>query len=166
MQSELRFRGPPPGPPGPRLGSPPPGPPPEMGGMDAPPPPPFLGPLDGAPPFPHGPPPGPPPESNASRGFDPTDSATSRHTNLGVWDYYEEIPPKLNRVPIVKIYRRLTQGLGGAPYAWRLLKDVLQLAPMLVSLYLACIALNSAMPAVTLYYSSRMFQVVSLILPT
>jgi hypothetical protein len=62
---------------------------------------------------------------------------------------------------MVKVYKRITTGFNGAPYAWRLLKDVLQLAPMLVTLYLACMAFNAVMPAVALYYSSRMFQVVS-----
>ncbi|QRV90936.1 hypothetical protein RhiJN_18954 [Ceratobasidium sp. AG-Ba] len=96
----------------------------------------------------------------AGQEFDPTDPATSIYTNLGVWDYYTERQDKLNRVPMVKVYKRMTAGLSGAPYAWRLLKDVLELAPVLIVLYLGCMALNSVMPAVALYYSSRMFQVI------
>ncbi|CCO26732.1 hypothetical protein BN14_00763 [Rhizoctonia solani AG-1 IB] len=157
-ESQLRFRGPPPGAP--------PGPTPDMNKSDVPLPP--LGPALVLPdnsvgslsPFPPGSSPDTPSSPTAGQGFDPTNPATSKHVNLGVWDYYEERAPKLNRVPIVKIYRRVTQGLSGAPFAWRLMKDVIQLAPVLVSVYLACMALSAIMPAVTLYYSSRIFQVI------
>ncbi|KAG8773148.1 hypothetical protein FRC12_002695 [Ceratobasidium sp. 428] len=162
MESQLRFRGPPPG-------GRPPGPPPDLGGMSPlsntlPPGPPPVG-FEGngaPPPFVGGP--GPPPDfsqSHTDQEFDPTNPSTSIYTNLGVWDYFTERQNKLNKVPMVKIYRRMTAGLNGAPYAWRLLKDVLELAPGLLILYLACLALNALMPAVALYYSSRMFQVVS-----
>ncbi|QRV76120.1 hypothetical protein RhiJN_04135 [Ceratobasidium sp. AG-Ba] len=149
MESELRFRGPPSGMAGPppMARSPPPGPPPDgLGTPD------FLGQP--------GPPPGLPHSPAAGQEFDPTDPATSIYTNLGVWDYYTERQDKLNRVPMVKVYKRMTAGLSGAPYAWRLLKDVLELAPVLIVLYLGCMALSSVMPAVALYYSSRMFQVI------
>ncbi|KAF8605012.1 P-loop containing nucleoside triphosphate hydrolase protein [Ceratobasidium sp. AG-I] len=161
MQSELRYRGPP-------LDGPPPGPPPDMGPGGPPPPPPMEfegkgGPppfLNGPPPFPHGPPPDFPLSPTAGRGFDPTNPATSKHTKLGVWDLFEEKQAKINRVPMVKIYRRLATGFNGAPFAWRLLKDVLHLAPTLVIMYLAAMAIHSVLPAVSLYYSSRMFQVI------
>ncbi|CAE6454074.1 unnamed protein product [Rhizoctonia solani] len=159
MESQLRFRGPPSGPP--------PGPPPDMNKTDTPTPPPGPPPsisLDklasSSLPFPSGPQPDTPTSPTSGQGFDPTNSATSKHINLGVWDYYEEKAPRLNRVPLVKIYRRMTQGLSGAPFAWRLMKDVVRLAPVLVWFYLACIGLNAVMPAVSLYYSSRMFQVI------
>lgn len=163
MQNELRYRGPP-------LDGPPPGPPPNIGPPGPPPPPPtgFRGkggppPLPhGALPFPHSPPPDFPLSPTAGQRFDPTDPATSKLTKLGVWDYFEERQAKINRVPMVKIYKRLVVGFNGAPFAWRLLKDVLQLAPVLVTLYLAALAIHSVMPAVSLYYSSRMFQVVRL----
>ncbi|KAF8742265.1 P-loop containing nucleoside triphosphate hydrolase protein, partial [Rhizoctonia solani] len=144
-ESQLRFRGPPPGPT--------PGPPPDINESKASP----LHPpnnLSGAPQ------PDTPISPTSEQGFDPTNSATSNYVNLGVWDYYEERAPKLNRVPLVKIYRRITQGLSGAPFAWRLMKDVVRLAPVLVWVYLTCICLGAVMPAVTLYYSSRMFQVI------
>ncbi|KAF8707495.1 P-loop containing nucleoside triphosphate hydrolase protein, partial [Rhizoctonia solani] len=116
-ESQLRFRGPPPGPT--------PGPPPDINESKASP----LHPpnnLSGAPQ------PDTPISPTSEQGFDPTNSATSNYVNLGVWDYYEERAPKLNRVPLVKIYRRITQGLSGAPFAWRLMKDVVRLAPVLV----------------------------------
>ncbi|CAE6422002.1 unnamed protein product [Rhizoctonia solani] len=150
MESQLRFRGPPPGPP------------PDMNKTNMPPPSPRPPPpLDhlGTPPLSPGPPPDTPTSPTARQGFDPTNPTTSKHINLGVWDYYEEKAPRLNRVPLVKIYRRMTNGLSGAPFAWRLMGDVVRLAPVLVWFYLACIGLNAVMPAVTLYYSSRMFQV-------
>ncbi|CAE6412038.1 unnamed protein product [Rhizoctonia solani] len=144
-ESQLRFRGPPPGPT--------PGPPPDINESKASP----LHPpnnLSGAPQ------PDTPISPTREQGFDPTNPTTSNYVNLGVWDYYEERAPKLNRVPLVKIYRRITQGLSGAPFAWRLMKDVVRLAPVLVWVYLTCICLGAVMPAVTLYYSSRMFQVI------
>ncbi|GAB1519295.1 hypothetical protein RhiTH_002361 [Rhizoctonia solani] len=116
-ESQLRFRGPPPGPT--------PGPPPDINESKASP----LHPpnnLSGAPQ------PDTPISPTSEQGFDPTNPTTSNYVNLGVWDYYEERAPKLNRVPLVKIYRRITQGLSGAPFAWRLMKDVVRLAPVLV----------------------------------
>lgn len=116
----------------------------------------------GPPPFPHGPPPDFPSSPTAGRAFDPTNPETSKYTKLGVWDVFQEKQAKINRVPMIKIYRRLVAGFNGAPFAWRLLKDVMQLAPVLAVVYLAAMAIHSVIPAVSLYYSSRMFQVVSL----
>lgn len=149
MENELRYR------------RPPPGPPPDMGAGGRPPPPPmgFEG-KHGPPPFPHGPPPDFPSSPTAGRAFDPTNPETSKYTKLGVWDVFQEKQAKINRVPMIKIYRRLVAGFNGAPFAWRLLKDVMQLAPVLAVVYLAAMAIHSVIPAVSLYYSSRMFQVI------
>ena len=100
----------------------------------------------------------------ASKGtFDPEDSLRVKHTQIGVWDLYEEIQPELQHVPGATKLEQLHDIKQSLPYVWRMLKDIGSLKNcwmLLISYALVTVTL-SLLPAVGLWYSGQLLKIVS-----
>ncbi|KAG6831639.1 hypothetical protein H0H92_008716 [Tricholoma furcatifolium] len=94
--------------------------------------------------------------------FDPNDTKNVKHSQIGVWDLYEEIQPELSHLPgssRLEPYLELAQNL---PYVWRMLKDIgsIRACWFHLALYLLIQCTLSLIPAVSLWYSAQLLNVV------
>jgi len=86
--------------------------------------------------------------------FDPYDANTVKHTQLGVWDLYEQVDPGIIRLPGVSEAVRRLEVLNDFPYVWRMLKDVASIKSCWLYFLIYCIVelLSALLPAVTLWF--------------
>ncbi|KAG5646916.1 hypothetical protein DXG03_001992 [Asterophora parasitica] len=94
--------------------------------------------------------------------FDPLNPKNVKHTRIGVWDMYEEVQPELAHIPggsRLEPYLEMAQGI---PYVWRMLKDVgsIRACWFLLGTYLAIECAASLVPAVSLWYSAQLLDIV------
>lgn len=96
--------------------------------------------------------------------FDPEDVKRVEHTKLGVWDFYQERHPTLDRIPGVSTAESYLQMYQSLPYVYRMVKDIgsIRYCWIMLSTYLLLVVLGSLIPAVSLWYSSQLLKIVSL----
>ncbi|GLB36684.1 putative (ABC) transporter [Lyophyllum shimeji] len=94
--------------------------------------------------------------------FDPSDAQNVKHTTVGVWDLYEEIHPELAHVPGSSRLEPYLEMAKNAPYAWRMLRDIASIRACwwLLGVYLAVECVASLIPAVSLWYSAQLLNIV------
>ena len=100
----------------------------------------------------------------SSKGtFNPDDAQRVKHTKLGVWDLYEETTPELKHVPGAAKLEQLNEMKQSIPYIWRMLKDLgsLKHCWLVLAHYISCTIILALLPAITLWYSGQMLQIVS-----
>jgi hypothetical protein len=85
--------------------------------------------------------------------FNPEDEMKVKHTELGVWDLYEEKEPELANIPGSSRIERFLALKQTFPYLWRMLKDIgsIRSCWMLLIYYVALMFVGSLIPAVSLW---------------
>ncbi|KAF5351573.1 hypothetical protein D9758_007222 [Tetrapyrgos nigripes] len=92
--------------------------------------------------------------------FDISDSSNVQHTEIGVWDLYEEIVPELTRLPFYEFWSSrvnvelLLELSRNAPFVWRMFTDIL------TNVEGCWWLLGILIPAITLWYSSQLLKIV------
>ncbi|KAF8665110.1 hypothetical protein AX16_000577 [Volvariella volvacea WC 439] len=94
--------------------------------------------------------------------FDPSDSVNVKHTRLGVWDLYEEVHHRANFITSSISFEPCLQLLNNMSYVWRMLGDIgsIRGAWWLLVGYLATELTASLIPALYLWYSGQLLQIV------
>ncbi|KAK0432902.1 P-loop containing nucleoside triphosphate hydrolase protein [Armillaria borealis] len=94
--------------------------------------------------------------------FDPSDSKNVTYTRVGVWDLYEEKPEVLARIPWSSRLEPYVEMLGSMPYFWRMLRDIgsIRSCWILLGLNLFIHILGALIPALTLWYSGQLLNIV------
>lgn len=97
-----------------------------------------------------------------SRFFDDVGGKYVKHTKIGVWDFYEDMQSRRKKFSFssTAILQKLDEFIISIPYVWESLKTLIHLSSPLLFLYSSCSFLGSLIPAVNLYYSSQLLQVV------
>lgn len=93
------------------------------------------------------------PSASRKGKFDPLDAKHVKHSQVGVWDLYEEIQPELARIPGSSRLEPYLEMAGSMPYVWRMLKDIgsIRACWFLLGLYLMIECAASLLPAVSLW---------------
>ena len=104
--------------------------------------------------------------SSSKTEFNPEDKSRVKHSQIGVWDLYEEIQPELDFVPGIGKLEQLHGIKQTLPYIWRMVKDVGRLKNCwtLLTVYAASTLIISLLPAVGLWYSGKLLQIVGTLL--
>ena len=94
--------------------------------------------------------------------FNPDDERRVKHSKIGVWDVYEEIAPELESLPGASFLDHLNELRLGSKYVFRMLKDLTGLRNcwFVLSVYAVCMVALSLLPAVALWYSGQLLQIV------
>lgn len=94
--------------------------------------------------------------------FNPEDVRRVKHSKIGVWDLYEEITPELENVPGRTFFEQLNELKLGRTYVVRMLKDLASLRNcwFVLGAYAACMGVLSLLPALGLWYSGQLLQIV------
>ena len=97
------------------------------------------------------------------KSFNPDDQSTVEHSKVGVWDLYEDVATKKMYIPLLSNLETLWETSDSLPYVWRMLKDISNINGCMfyLSLYLALELGLSLLPALTVWYSGQLLQVVS-----
>ena len=85
--------------------------------------------------------------------FDPDDASRVKHTQVGVWDMYEEVSPELERIPGSSVYERYLEWKRDLPYVWSMLRDISSIRrcwPLFFS-YFCVEFITALLPAVNLW---------------
>ncbi|KAH6911178.1 HlyB/MsbA family ABC transporter [Coprinopsis sp. MPI-PUGE-AT-0042] len=98
------------------------------------------------------------------KSFNPEDSSSVEHSKVGVWDLYEDVATKKMYIPFLSNLETLWESSDSLPYVWRMLKDISNINGCMfyLSLYLALEFGLSLLPALTVWYSGQLLQVVEL----
>ncbi|KAL1662506.1 P-loop containing nucleoside triphosphate hydrolase protein [Schizophyllum commune] len=122
-----------------------------------------------------GPPPGPPPggfgkgprgghhEGPRRKGvFNPEDETKVIHSKIGVWDFYEERPPQLARLPYFLQLESYLEIIPSFPYVVRMLRDIASIrdCQVYMLLYLILEIVAALVPAISLWYSGQLLRIV------
>ncbi|KAL1709422.1 P-loop containing nucleoside triphosphate hydrolase protein [Schizophyllum commune] len=122
-----------------------------------------------------GPPPGPPPggfgkgprgghhEGPRRKGiFNPEDETKVIHSKIGVWDFYEERPPQLARLPYFLQLESYLEIIPSFPYVVRMLRDIASIrdCQVYMLLYLILEVVAALVPAISLWYSGQLLRIV------
>ncbi|EIW86264.1 P-loop containing nucleoside triphosphate hydrolase protein [Coniophora puteana RWD-64-598 SS2] len=99
---------------------------------------------------------------NRKGEFNPEDAERVKHTRIGVWDLYEERHPELKYVPGSSRIETYMQMLDSMPFIWRMIKDILSIrqCTVMLILYLIVEVIASLIPAVSLWYSGQLLNLV------
>lgn len=91
--------------------------------------------------------------TNRKGKFDPNDELNVKHTRVGVWDLYEEIDPKLRRVPGSSRFRDYLEMIDNIPYVWTMIKDIMSIRScwFLMGFYLFIEFTAALIPAVSVW---------------
>ncbi|EJD55703.1 P-loop containing nucleoside triphosphate hydrolase protein [Auricularia subglabra TFB-10046 SS5] len=93
--------------------------------------------------------------------FDPEDKTRVRQKRYGVWMLYEEIPQYGNwEIPGVNALVRVAEAFTNIAYLGRLALQLVSISPVLCVLYLASCWLNAVLPAVGVWLSGQMLNIV------
>ncbi|KAF9456687.1 P-loop containing nucleoside triphosphate hydrolase protein [Collybia nuda] len=94
--------------------------------------------------------------------FDPLDSQHVKHSHIGVWDLYEETQPQLAHIPGGSRLEPYLEILNSLPYVWRMIKDIgsIRACWFLLTVYLVIEFLASLLPAVSIWYSGQLLDIV------
>jgi hypothetical protein len=86
--------------------------------------------------------------------FDPNDAQRVKHSRIGVWDLYEELPTNLPPIPGSSRLETYAQIIQCMPYVVRMLKDILSIKRswLLLCTFLVVEVFISLLPAVSLWY--------------
>jgi hypothetical protein len=100
-----------------------------------------------------------------NQAFHPQQSDNVKHTKVGVWDLYQDlsstIPPS-TAWPLFELYATL---IHSWPYVWRMIKDIASLRqcwPLFAS-FLAVELVSAIVPAISVYYSGQLLNIVCLL---
>ena len=119
-----------------------------------------------------GPPLGPPPggfgkgprgghhEGPRRKGvFNPEDETKVVHSKIGVWDFYEERPPQLARLPYFLQLESYLEIIPSFPYVIRMLKDIASIrdCQVYMLLYLILEIVAALVPAISLWCVFKFF---------
>lgn len=101
--------------------------------------------------------------TSSKTAFDPNDRKRVKHKKLGIWDYYEEVSPELEKVPGGRRLEQLNALRQSLPYVWFMLKDLSSLRStwIILPFYAVISLVMSFLPAVTLWYSGQLLKIVS-----
>ncbi|KAL0949113.1 hypothetical protein HGRIS_009200 [Hohenbuehelia grisea] len=101
-------------------------------------------------------------QRNRKGVFNPEDTANVRHTRVGIWDLYEEIDPKLAKIPGASRLETYLDLGNSLPFVWRMLKDVGSIRSCWTLLfgYLVMELAAALIPALSLWYSSQLLVIV------
>lgn len=96
--------------------------------------------------------------------FDPEDIKHVDHTKLGVWDFYQERKPRLERIPGASRAESYLEMYQSIPYVYRMIKDIgsIRSCWIMLSTYFLLVVLESLIPALSLWYSGQLLKIVSL----
>ncbi|KAK0202956.1 P-loop containing nucleoside triphosphate hydrolase protein [Desarmillaria ectypa] len=96
--------------------------------------------------------------------FDPSDNKTVTYTRVGVWDLYQEKPEVLTQIPWSSRLEPYVEMLGNMPYFWRMLRDIgsIRSCWILLGLNLLVHILGALIPAVALWYSGQLLNIVQI----
>jgi hypothetical protein len=96
--------------------------------------------------------------------FDPKDTRRVKHTRVGVWDLYEELQTDLPPIPGASRLEKYAEIVQSMPYVVRMLKDILSIkrCGVLLSAYLVVEVLISLIPALALWYVTKLYTRMSL----
>ncbi|KAJ7583263.1 P-loop containing nucleoside triphosphate hydrolase protein [Mycena floridula] len=94
--------------------------------------------------------------------FDPSDTTNVKHVKLGVWDLYEEVDPKLAKIPGSSRMESLLSAYDTMPFVWRMIKDVASIRScwFYLAIYVSVGLISSLVPAVSLWYSGKLLEIV------
>ncbi|KAJ6573847.1 hypothetical protein DFH09DRAFT_1276918 [Mycena vulgaris] len=103
--------------------------------------------------------------ANSDSAFNPEDVQNVRHTKIGIWDFYEQIEPKLKMVPWslrakMETYHEIK---GSFPFVVRMFKDIGSIGRGWYSLfggYVLITVLLALIPAIELWYSGLLLKIV------
>ncbi|KAI9507420.1 HlyB/MsbA family ABC transporter [Russula earlei] len=99
-------------------------------------------------------------DSEERRAFKPRDGKVLEHRKIGVWDLYQERDQVLSYFPTswkIEAYAGIWIDI---PYLWRTMGDLYSVAWPLLSLYLALTFVKSLLPALTLWYSGQLLEII------
>ncbi|KAF8494576.1 HlyB/MsbA family ABC transporter [Russula emetica] len=91
---------------------------------------------------------------------DPQNRTLVEHHQFGVWDLYIERDPKLSYIPTSWRIEQYAGLLNDLPYLWRTVRDVGAVAWPLLVLYVAIILMKSLVPALNLWLSGQLLNIV------
>ncbi|KAF8588476.1 P-loop containing nucleoside triphosphate hydrolase protein [Ramaria rubella] len=83
-----------------------------------------------------------------------------KHTQIGVWDLYEDKRPQKERLSSSTFLQRLDEVLTSLPYVLQAVTTLALLCYYTLMLYLVAVLITSVLPATTLYYSGQLLHVV------
>jgi len=88
--------------------------------------------------------------SSRKVSFDTDDKSSVKHSRIGVWDLYEQIPPRLVGWPSLQPLFDVVENL---PYVWHMLVDVSSIREcnILLFAYLVIELFVSLIPALSLW---------------
>ncbi|KAL9715679.1 hypothetical protein Ac2012v2_000122 [Leucoagaricus gongylophorus] len=97
--------------------------------------------------------------SSRKVSFDTDDKSSVKHSRIGVWDLYEQIPPRLVGWPSLQPLFDVVENL---PYVWHMLVDVSSIREchILLFAYLVIELFVSLIPALSLWYSGQLLHIV------
>ena len=96
------------------------------------------------------------------RTFNPEDASSVKRSKVGVWDLYEDVGGKFNKIPMLANLETLWESLDCLPYVWRMFKDIAGIQGCLTYLgvYIVLEIGLSLLPALGVWYSGQLLQVV------
>ncbi|OCH83861.1 P-loop containing nucleoside triphosphate hydrolase protein [Obba rivulosa] len=106
--------------------------------------------------------------SDKARSFDPEDRVRVKHTKVGVWDLYEELPCQFDHVPGASRVERILEIKQNLPYLWRMMKEFVSIenCGFLLCITLSMQLLIGLIPAITLWYSGQMLAIINTAIST
>ncbi|KAI0638774.1 P-loop containing nucleoside triphosphate hydrolase protein [Trametes polyzona] len=102
------------------------------------------------------------------KAFKPEDRSSVKHTRLGVWDVYEEIPAPFLSIPGAGMFEKHAEVVKCFPYIRRMLKDVFALpyCATLLVLFFAAELGKAFIPALTLWFQVQLLQIMQTAIDT
>ncbi|OCH85359.1 P-loop containing nucleoside triphosphate hydrolase protein [Obba rivulosa] len=107
--------------------------------------------------------------SDETCAFNPGDHSRVKHTKVGVWDLYEDIPRKLDHVPGASSIEKILEMKQDLPYLWRMLADIASIKScwfLLGTYTFLCFLIDAILPAVSLWFSGQMLIIVQTVVDT
>lgn len=100
------------------------------------------------------------------RTFNPEDVSSVKRSKVGVWDLYEDVGGKFTQIPMLANLESLWESLDCLPYVWRMFSDIagIQGCLLYLSIYVVLEIGLSLLPALGVWYSGQLLQVVRRVL--
>lgn len=65
--------------------------------------------------------------ASQSNTFNPENRSRVKHTKIGVWDLYEDIPPQLEHIPGASQVEKVLEVRQNVLYLWRVMKEIVSI---------------------------------------